>query len=141
MANPIIKALLIRYEPDDEGHYVTPIEFERDNLLGAMYAAIDCSVVQAVDIPAIQSSLWMDEEYLYTKEGTQYNRLASAMHNEGNTGPEHPIFGHCILTGMPDNEGWTTSVSPEAVVAMEALDAAMAAITNVYTSLENMRII
>lgn len=136
-----IQAILIRHEPDEEGHYINKIEFDRDNLLGTMYAALDCSLVQAVDIRSINASLWMDEEYLYTKSEREYNRIASAMHNEGNTGPEHPIFGNCILTGLPDDEGWTTSVPPEAVVAMEAMDAAMAAITNVFGQLENMRII
>jgi hypothetical protein len=141
MSDTIVKALIIGYEPDEEGHYIHPIEFEREDLLGAMYAAISCSLVQAVDIPSIKASLWMDEEYLYTKDGTQFNQIATAMHNEGNPGPDHPIFGNCILTGLPDDEGWTTSVPQEAVVAMEAMDAAMAAITSVFGQLENMRII
>ncbi|MCY4044723.1 MAG: hypothetical protein OXE99_06555 [Cellvibrionales bacterium] len=88
-----IKAYLLKH------NYCEPITI--DSLEG-YYRAIDCRLVQAVDVKLTSNtwvSCWVDEEGLFSSGIKPFWRLWNY--------PD-PLVGNMVVTGVPDSNGCTT---------------------------------
>lgn len=99
---------------------VTVFDFENENFLAKMYELIETDIVEAIDLPSLGLTMWIDEEgklkndvlpnldgtFLYMKE----------------YGVEDVIMGHITFTSIEtDEDGYVLGLSDEKLEVIKTL--------------------
>lgn len=104
--------LTVLYIPEDE---TLPVEVREINGDLSEYQEMVNGYITATDIPALKASVYSNDEGLLLRLPVNLRANALLWANA----PEHVMFtmlvGNVVVTGMPDDDGETTSV-PEHVI-------------------------
>lgn len=103
---------------------VTVFDFDNQNFLQTMYELIETDIIEAIDLPSLNLTMWIDEEgklknnvlpnldgtFLYMKE----------------YGVQDVIMGHITFTSMQtDDEGYVLGLSDEQLENLQTIIAKM----------------
>ncbi|MEU3708363.1 DUF3846 domain-containing protein [Streptomyces anulatus] len=109
MASTEPQALLIR----TDGSFELLDWPERDQL-GALYRAIGCQNIDAVDITT-ELTMWLDDEGLIN--GSAVNRSATLLY-AAHRPPHQRYHGDAVITGGTDRHGNTLGLTPDQVARL-----------------------
>lgn len=99
---------------------ITEVEFEKDNFLKVMYDALKCDLIEAIDLPALGVTMWLDEEGKL-KNNSHLNIDGSILYNKEYE-TEDVIVGHIAFTSIrQDEEGYTLGLNEPEEKIMRAL--------------------
>lgn len=99
---------------------ISVIDFDNDNFLKTMYGLIETNIVEAVDLPTLGLTMWLDEEGKL-KNNVLPNLDGTFLYRHEYKVPDI-IMGHIVFTSnRTDDEGWVLGLEDEHIKRLETL--------------------